>query len=175
GWYDWLTGRSQSGLVAWAGNTQHLLESQPARQSISDSIGWIVADCRTTGHGWRCACASEQTGGIHPDAPELLSGASFEHSMALVSDERIQPPDWILLDDSIQHIQQVSPADLHARLAQIRKTFPQSLIVVATSLPRAEDWLASQRIPACQFIAKPSTGSSLRACLENFLSSRTDN
>lgn len=173
GWRDWLAGTSQAGLSALAGSTDHLLESKLDANPNILSNGWIVADCQTTGHGWRCACDNSQASVEQPSAAvQLLSGVAFEHATTAVKEARLAAPDWILLDDSVQSIRQGSSAELHERLARIRDDFSQTLIIIATSLPRAEDWIAMQRIPACEFIAKPSTGSSLRACLGNSLNSK---
>lgn len=170
GWRNWLAGSQSELFNSYVAPSEFLVGSlsdaaEPLRDQPSGartaSRGLVVSDSGQTGQAW-CLIASRY--GSH--AKRL---SSREFNAQLTSQAAQAPPaDWILLDDSAdicQFEQSSGPLDL---VANCRATLPRTKIILACSMPRADQWLPLSLTGHCELLAKPTVGSSLHQILEHF-------
>lgn len=157
GWQKWLSTPPSGTLDAWTNATAHLTAPEPSSQLVAPG-GLIVADCRETADGWLSALNRfPQT---VADNTRCVSSKLY-HKTA-------EHPAWILLDDTADLLRAQEADGPCCAAEEVRAKFHDSLIIVATTISRADQWLPIQTIERCETIAKPSTGRSLRNLLEHY-------
>jgi hypothetical protein len=159
GWTDWLSGVQPSLF----GPCHVAAERMPGVQGSSKAErgtrrGIIVANCRSMAEAW--------LGLVNSTGAE----ATTVSSQAFADWTPRSDIDWVVWDDScldtFPGLCQAGTPQFEDRalldfLALVSDRFPSALTIVASSMPRIDQWRAAAEGGAREFIAKPSCGRAL--------------
>ena len=157
GWRTWLRGRNTQILNPWP---QIVLSRECVALEGAKStapFGIILSHCRQTAAGWQAGLEGSQ------DSAQVIT---LKELLAFLEIAPIEPG-WVLWDDSCLDTSSGVDclADVCDLFAAIRKSFPTSVILAATSMPRWSDWQKWSEAGANELIAKPSQGILLQEIL----------
>lgn len=157
GWHEWLIRPPTETLDAWTTPTAHLTAPEAQTQHRIPG-GLIVADSQETADGWLSAlgCLSR----FAADNTNCVSSKLYH--------ETRRQPAWVMLDDTadLLHVQQ--PDGPRQAALKVRSQYPNALVIIATTISRADQWIPLQSMDRCETVAKPSTGRSLRNLLRHY-------
>lgn len=150
GWRPWLIGSDTALLNPWPAS--HSFLNRASHQT--NAPGVIVSNCRATAEGWLTGLECS------PDHANLLTLDEFNHYF---DDAATTEPEWILWDDTCLDTYQGSDclSTVSEWIIELRKRFPDAVLLMATSMPRWSDWQSWMLAGANELVAKPSRGVTL--------------
>ncbi|MEZ6133459.1 MAG: hypothetical protein R3C53_00980 [Pirellulaceae bacterium] len=154
GWVDWLAGTAPQ-MFGPCPTAFGALSTGSGVASIESGI--ILSDCRQSGEAWQLV-AMQVSGGV-----QQLSWSQF-----LVSDfDSESSPHWLLWDEPYRTVGDTVDRDARVveRVRSLAQRLPGTHLILASSLPRSDQWLALQTAGVDDLLTNPNTGRALQRLL----------